>query len=301
MKLLLFDSQGFISSHLEPLLLDQGHDVVTLDSMDTKKITYQIKSSQPTIIINCDAYHGGIHFVSKNPALVLRENVQNSFALYESVSRYSPKTYIVNLLPNCVYPSQENFYSESSWLAGPVDDSVFAMGYAKRLVQTTSKAYHIQHGIRSMNFIVPNGYGPEQENDPEKTHALNGIIIRMIQAMRSNKKTFAIWGSGNPKREWLYVKDLARFLAMIPEQLSLQIEPVNIGQNEAVSINETANIVKAALNYSVSSTHDMHYQDGVKIKKMSNTLFTSKYPLFVFTPFKKGVEETVEFFLEYLS
>ena len=69
------------------------------------------------------------------------------------------------------------------------------------------------------------------------------MIIRMLKAKENDDKEFVIWGSGKPTREWIYVKDLARMLVESIESQGLQIDPVNIAQNHAYAIRETAEII----------------------------------------------------------
>ena len=96
---------------------------------------------------------------------------------------------------------------------------------------------------------MPNAYGPGDYTDPNRTHALNGMIIRMLKAKENDDKEFVIWGSGKPTREWIYVKDLARMLVESIESQGLQIDPVNIAQNHAYAIRETAEMIKELCNF----------------------------------------------------
>ena len=80
------------------------------------------------------------------------------------------------------------------------------------LFEMISQVYFQQYGVKSINLLIPNTFGPGDDIDPNKTHALNGMIIRMIKAKMNKSDEFEIWGSGNPVREWAYVDDVADIL-----------------------------------------------------------------------------------------
>ena len=72
--------------------------------------------------------------------------------------------------------------------------SVEAFGISKRLLLIFSKNYHTQYNVKSYNLILPNAFGPGDHLDPERSHALNAIIIRMKETMRKKEKIFEVWG-----------------------------------------------------------------------------------------------------------
>ena len=129
--------------------------------------------------------------------------------------------------------------------------SVHSYGNAKRMIQELAACYAMQHGVRSVNFLVPNTFGPGDHTDPNKTHALNGMIIRMLKAHRAGEERFEIWGTGRPVREWAYIDDVAEILV---RGLRLEADltyPVNIAQNHGYSIAETAGHIARAVGFGV--------------------------------------------------
>ena len=303
MKIVFLDKYQFISNFIIDSL-DKSHQafVTSLSSdQSTNYLVDYLEKIKPDFIVNCEAYGGGVHYVSQNPADVYYYNSIASLFLYEAVRKSSPHSFLINLLPNCVYPAIKSKLVEKEWLNGPVHESVFAMGSSKRLLQASSVVYFKQLGIKSANFIVPNGYGPEKESNPERTHALNGIIIRMIEAKNKGEDKFIVWGSGKPKREWLYMNDLGVFVADFIDNPTNMIEPLNIAQNKSFSIMDTAKIVKKAIGFKGEIVCDRSFQDGVEEKVMDDKLFMKLNPNFSFTPIEKGIKETVDFYFNYLS
>ena len=108
--------------------------------------------------------------------------------------------------------------------------------YFKRTLYFISKAYFDQHKIKSINLMFPSIYGPGDSLDPYKTHAMNGIIIRALKNKINKKKTFEIWGSGKPLRNWLYIDDAVNsIMFFINEKITNQM-PINVVNEKAISI-----------------------------------------------------------------
>ena len=81
-----------------------------------------------------------------------------------------------------------------------------------------------------MNFLIPNTFGPGDSTDTNRTHALNGMIMRMLEAKKRGDAEFEIWGTGKPIREWAYIDDVTKILIEGIETKEDLIEPVNLGQ-----------------------------------------------------------------------
>src|SRR5206468_435175 len=110
-----------------------------------------------------------------------------------------------NPVSSCSYPGETAIQFEGEWQRGPIHESVLAFGTTRRLLHAFASSYARQHGTRTVNWILPNAYGPGDATDPDRVHALNGILIRLLQALKQRQKTLEIWGSGRPVREWIYV------------------------------------------------------------------------------------------------
>ena len=108
--------------------------------------------------------------------------------------------------------------------------------------------YFHQYKIKTLNLILPNVYGPGDYLDTTRSHALNGIITRMIENKNNN---FNIWGTGKPKREWLYVGDISRIIKIVlnKKKFFKDFDHINVAQNQSFSINFIAKLVKKFLNY----------------------------------------------------
>ncbi len=307
MKVIVLGGYGFVGKNVVEELNKRGDEVFPLsrrNGFDLTKLDIVVdkfKKISPDVIINCAAHVGSLHYVTEKAADVLDDNIRIIINIYKAVKISSPDTIIINPISNCSYPGNTNIQNEVEYWKGPVHPSVWAYGNSRRMLVVTSKCYNMQYGIKSINFIAPNAYGPGDYTDPNRTHALNGMIIRMLEAKKKGAETFEIWGTGKPIREWIYVKDLARILVDAVERQKPQIEPINIAQNKGYSIKEIAEIIKEVVGYNGDLVFNTRYQDGDPVKILDDKLFRKKYPDFVFTDLKEGIKETVEYYKKELE
>jgi len=273
-----------------------GFDLHSLDST-IKHIT----DIAPDIIIFAAAHVGSIGYVSENAADIINDNSQMYINLYKAVSLIKPDILIINPISNCSYPGIIDIQHEELWWNGPVHHSIESYGIPKKLGYIISKCYEKQYGIKTLNLIVPNAYGPNDYIDESRTHAMNGIIMRMIKSQNEEHKEFLIWGTGTPIREWIYMPDVARLMKeIIDNEIYNLPNPLNIGQENGVSILESSTTAKEALNYDVEFIFDTNKQDGAPIKILGNKKFCKFFPNFKFTEVSEGIQQTINYYKQYL-
>lgn len=272
-----------------------------VDMTSEERLTEILEQVSPHIIIHAAAHVGSISYVSKNATEVVHDNTQMYLTLYKSVNKFNKDIIIINPISNCSYPGIIDIQNEESWWDGPIHESVESYGTPKKMGYIISKCYERQYGIKTLNLIVPNAYGPNDYVDEERTHAMNGIIMRMMKSMKNGDSEFSVWGSGNPIREWIYMPDVGRIIKYIIDNEMFDLpNPINLGQEYGVSINEVVNMVKNVLNYDVKVIHDLTKQDGAPIKILGNKLFTKHFNNFIFTEYNKGIKDTVKYYTKHI-
>jgi len=302
MKVLVVGGHGFVGNHLVEALKRSSYDVYARSRRDGVDLTNYgitkkcLKDISPDVIINSAAHTGSLHYVTTYASDVFHDNCQMNLNLYKSVSEICPDVKIINLLSNCSYPGESDIQSENNWLSGEVHESVFSYGNVKRFAYVISKCYNIQQGIRSTNILIPNTFGPGDYTDPNRTHALNGMIIRMILSKRQHKNVFEIWGTGKPIREWAYISDVVQLILKSIETNQELIYPVNLAQNRGYSIKESAEMIASALDYDVEIVFNSNYSDGAPVKILDNKKFNKLFPEFKFYDHNLGIIETVEYY-----
>ncbi len=301
LKILILGGHGFVGKNLLEVLRKTEHKIFVASRQDgvdltnyadTEKYFAEIK---PDIIFNCAAHVGSVHYVTNFAADVINDNAQMSLNIYRAVTKVCPQAKIVNLLSNCSYPGSADVQIESQWWDGPVHDSVFSYGNSKKILYVIAKCYAKQYGIKSVNWLVPNTFGPGDSIDPNKTHALNGMLIRMIAAQKNGDQQFEIWGTGSPIREWAYIDDVVNILVASIDINEL-LEPINIAQNKGYTIKESANFIADALNFKGELIFNTKYQDGAPVKILDDRKFREVFPNFTFFDHKQGIKNTAEYY-----
>ena len=306
MKILVIGGEGFIGSNLSATLERKGHKVskrsraTGLDMTDLETVERTLVQEKPDAIFHCAAHVGSVHYVMVNAAYIIDDNSLMALNLYKAVSEICPKAHVINSLSNCAYPGDSDIQRESEFMLGEPHHSVYAYGSAKRFLYTLSKCYASQDQIRSSNFIVPNSFGPGDSGDPQHSHALSGMIMRMILAKRESAPRFEVWGSGNPIREWAYVDDVAEILSQaIDERFQNDFDDlslVNVAQGHGSSILESAEAIKDAVGYLGALWYNTERADGALKKVMDNTQFRSLFPDFKFIDHAEAIRRTVAYF-----
>jgi len=306
MRILIPGGKGFVGSALSSSLERSGFEVFPfsrsngLDMRSLENTTKVISEIKPELIINCAAHVGSVHYGLKYPSLLFQENMQMVLNLFKSVSLQKNKIKMINLISNCVYPMSSEVQKEDQLWEGSPHPSALPYASTRRMILILSQCYYEEHGIHSKNLVLPGIFGPGNHLDVEKVHALDGIVIRMLESKRNEDSKFEIWGSGSPIREWCYIEDLVQ---IIESSISINFDnkPVNIGQNKGYSINETAQIAKDIIGFEGSLINNLEYEDGAAIKILDNKKFQEVFGEFAFTEFSKAMQNTIEFYKDLQS
>ena len=304
-KILILGGFGFLGKNLNETFKSSNYEVINesrttgFDLTDLDLCISKIKQINPDIIIHSAAHVGSISYVSKYSADVVHDNTLMYINLYKAVKECNQNIIIINPISNCSYPGIIDVQHEENWWDGNIHDSVESYGNPKKMGYIISECYRKQYNIRTINLIIPNAYGPNDYLDESRTHAMNGIILRMLKSKKNNEKEFVVWGSGNPIREWIYMPDVAKIIykIIVEEKYDLP-NPINIGQQYGVSINDSVNLIKDILNFDVSIKHDLSKQDGAPIKVLGRNKFERFFNNFVFTSYKEGILNTINYYID---
>ncbi len=265
------------------------------DLLDLPAAWARLDAFRPDVIVNCAALVGSINYVTDFAADVVDVNMRIVLNTYK-IARQMREAVVVNPIANCAYPGLMDTYEERGFWDGPIHPSVLSYGSTRRMMSVLAQCYFNQYGVRSVNLIVPNMYGPFDSTNPNKTHALNALIIKFVRAVKEGWKSVEVWGTGQPIREWLFVRDFAAVVQRVVQAREETLEPVNVGQNRGYRVNELVELIREQVGYEGEIVYNTRFQDGSPRKVMDDRYFRQRFPDFAFTPLADGVRETIAYY-----
>jgi len=267
-----------------------------LDLTDPVAVEKWFAAEKPEQVIDAAARVGGILENSRSPVEFLIENTRIQNNLMESAFRNGCKKFLF-LGSSCIYPKHASQpIREDSLLTGPLEPTNDAYALAKITGVRLAQAYRDQYGKSAISAMPTNLYGPEDNFDPESSHALPGMITKFHRAKVKGEKEVVLWGTGSPRREWLYVDDLADGLLTLMEKYD-EREIVNVGVGEDLTILELAELVRKAVGYSGKIRWDQAKPDGtprklLDVKKIQSLGWKASISI------EQGISGTYKWFLE---
>jgi len=267
-----------------------------LDLRDQQATNAFFEAERPEYVILAAAKVGGIKASYTQPVDFLLDNLQIQNSVLSAAHRYDAKK-VLFLGSTCIYPKVvEMPIREDSLLTGPMEETNAPYGVAKIAGIKLCQGYRHQHGRDFICGMPANLYGPFDNFDPEHSHVLPSLVRRFHEAKRTNAPTVTLWGSGTPKREFLFVDDLASACAFLLENYSSS-EIINIGCGWEISIREAAEIIREIVGYQGEIRWDTSQPDGnprrlLDISRMEKLGWKAK------TDFREGVAHTYRWFLE---
>lgn len=304
MKIVLLGATGFAGKNVAEILEKNNYKVTKVsrqNGYDLRELGENLrflKEYNPDVIVNCAAHVGSLNYVTEFAADVVADNSKMILNLYEAVKTVKPTVTIIQPLANCAYPADAVVYKENEFWNGPLHPSVKSYGFTRRLMWTVADCFRMQYGIRSINLVTPNMYGPHDSTDPNKAHALNALVSKFVKAIHIGQEQVEIWGTGIAIREWLYAPDFARIVLEVLKDPGKDkyAEPVNIAQEYGLSVRELVELILQFVPYKGSVWYNSSKPDGAPRKVMDKEKFEKIFGGFDFTSFEAGIRATAEYY-----
>ena len=306
---MILGGHGFVGKNVLKIMKDSDSNIYALsrrdgfDLTDFDSVKKYFSDHKPDCIINCAAKVGSLNYVSEQAAEIIDINTRMILNLYKALKEKIPECLLINPIANCAFPGHLEKFSEDLLWFGPLHQSVLSYGATKRILLAADKCYQMQYGLRSINFLVPNMYGPYDSTDPNKAHALNALVNKVVKAKREGRESIDVWGSGVAIREWLYAEDFGRVIIETLESGDYYLfsDPINIGQNNGLNIRSILDIIIKTVGYKGEINWDRSMPDGAPIKVMDDIRFRKVFPGFEFTELRIGVKKTIEYYVSLTS
>lgn len=266
------------------------------DAAATKAIFDKYK---PTHVIHLAALVGGLFKNLKYNLDFWRLNTQINDNVLHSCHLSKVKK-CVSCLSTCIFPDKTTYPIDETMVHnGPPHTSNFGYAYAKRMIDVQNKAYHQQYpdGCLFTSVVPTNVYGKHDNFNLEDSHVLPGLIHKVYLAQQKGQP-LVVWGTGSPRRQFIYSKDLARLMIWVLREYN-ETDPIilSVGEEDELSIKEAAELVVEGMKFTGKLEYDTSKSDGQFKKTASNAKLIKYRPDFKFTDPKIAIKETCEWFL----
>jgi GDP-L-fucose synthase len=230
-------------------------DKKNLDLTDSREVDKYFLDNCIEYVFNAAAKVGGIKANNTQSADFITQNIRIQTNLIESSNRHGVKKFLF-LGSSCIYPKfAKQPITEDQFLTGLLEPTNEAYAIAKICGIKMCQAYGQQYGFNAISLMPTNLYGPGDNYDPKNSHVLPAMIRRFHEAKINNLSEVVCWGDGSPKREFLYVDDLAD--ACLVCMLNYESdEIINVGTGADITIKELAEIVANVVGYKGSIVWD---------------------------------------------
>ncbi|GAB1605452.1 GDP-L-fucose synthase-like [Argonauta hians] len=268
-------------------------DADLLDRQQTEELFEKLK---PTHVIHLAAMVGGLFRNLKYNLDFFRQNILINDNVLSTSHKYGVKK-VVSCLSTCIFPDKVTYPIDETMVhQGPPHDSNFGYAYAKRMIDVQNRAYHQQHGCHFTSVIPTNIYGPYDNYNLEDAHVVPGLIHKVYLAKQNNTPV-TIFGTGTPRRQFIYSLDLAHLMVWVLRNYE-EIDPIilSVEEDDEVSIKEAADLIIKSMEFTGEVIYDSTKSDG-QFKKTASTTKLRKYlPDFKFTPIEQGIKESCDWF-----
>ena len=236
-----------------------------LDLRDQRAVNAFFAAERPEYVFLAAARVGGIHANNTYPAEFIRDNLLIQANIIDAAYRNGCKK-LLFLGSSCIYPKLcPQPIKEEYLLTGPLEPTNEWYAIAKIAGIKMCQAYRRQYGFDAISAMPTNLYGPGDNFHPEDSHVLPALIRRFHEAKEAGAPEVAVWGTGTPRREFLYVDDLAEALVFLMREYSEE-EHINVGCGRDVTILELAELVAEVVGYEGKIVTDLEKPDGTPQK-----------------------------------
>ena len=268
----------------------------TADWANAAAIEKAMVSTRPDFVFVAAGESGGIALNRAHPARLLESNLRVVLNVLGTAARLRVPR-LLYLASSCCYPRDAaQPLRPESLLTGPFEPTNAAYSAAKLAGLLACDAIRQEHGLSFFAAIPSTLYGPEDHFDPDHAHVASSLLVRMHEAQQQNLPSVSVWGTGTPRRDFLFSRDLADALFFLAERYDPAAGPVNVGPDADLSIADVAETVRQVVGYKGRLEFDASKPDGAPLKRLDASALRALgwSPV---TAFAAGLRETYAAFL----
>ena len=278
--------RGLVGSAIHRGLQNRGYANLLLrthaelDLANRESVRQFFADHRPEFVFLAAAKVGGILANDTYPADFIRENLEIQTNVIDASYRSGVRR-LLFLGSSCIYPKlAPQPIKEDSLLTGPLEPTNRAYALAKIAGVEMCRSYNRQYGTRYVAAMPTNLYGPGDNFDPRLSHVLPALIRKVVEAKRAGERKLVVWGTGAPRREFLYSDDLAEaciHLLNLPDPVYGELARhndaplINIGTGEDMTIRDLAELIAKVLEFDCEIVFDTSRPDGTPQKLLDVT------------------------------
>jgi GDP-L-fucose synthase len=300
MKLLITGSSSMVGQALlRNESLREKYDLIQCDhyeyDLTSKEATRSLfRKHKPNYVIHLASLNGNIAFNDENPASIFLDTTEIAMNVLRTACEFGVSK-VVSAISSCAYPSIP-LLRESDFFFGEPHGSIESHGFAKRYIIELSRQLYRQYGFMSVGMCFNTAYGPHDSFDLKKTKVMGSLIKRFVEARRADSNEVILWGSGSPRREFIYVDDVARMFDLVLHKYNDPLYPINVGSKTDISISHLSTLVAGIVGYKGRIVFDMSKPDGQMKKLLSNEKMQKHFGQQMFTSLEDGIKRTVDWY-----
>ena len=247
-------------------LVDGAH----VNLADPAAVDGFLEQVQPEAVVVSGGDHAGIGGNLRRPADLMTNNLLIAAGVIPAAHRHGVRR-LLYLGSSCIYPraAAQPFAPDALW-TGPVEPTSAAYATAKLAGVRMVSAYRAQHHVAFISAVAADVYGPGDDFSPDDSHVVAALIRRAEDARTTGAASLSIWGSGTPRREFIYADDLASACLFVLKNYDAD-EPINLGTGETTSIAELAEIICDVVGFRGKLEFDTSKPDGVPLKGLDSS------------------------------
>lgn len=291
-KIYVSGHRGMVGSAIMRKLESIGYENIIvrthkeLDLTNQQAVNEFFKKEKPEYVFLAAAKVGGILANNTYPANFIYDNLMIEANIIHAAYENNVKK-LLFLGSSCIYPRMSlQPIKEEYLLTGPLEETNEAYAIAKIAGLKLCKFYNEQYNTNFISVMPTNLFGPNDNYDPENSHVMAALIRKFTEAKMNNGNEVVVWGTGNPRREFLYVDDLADAAVYLMEKYNAKDigDFVNVGAGKDISIKELAELVGDIVEFKGNIIYDTSKPDGtprkiLDVSKLTALGWQSKYNL----------------------
>ena len=295
---LILGGRGLIGSACHrkyPKALAPSREELNLFQRD--RVFAYFRKAKPRHVILAAGMVGGIEYNRTFPANFILNNLKIQLNVFEAAEAAQVER-LIFFGSSCIYPKNApQPMKESYFLTGVPELTSLSYSIAKIAGVQMARAMNEQSQTNRFVVLIPNTvYGPNDDFNPKTAHVVSSMLVKFHQAKERKEKTVSLWGTGNPKREFVYVDDVVAGVDLAFRLASVPI-PLNLGSGEEISMRDLAVLIARVVGFQGECHWESNKPDGAlqKLLDSSNAFSLGFRP---FTTLQEGLSKT---YASYLS